>query len=345
MARLAFPLRRAGALAVITLLLPSCGGRSDIGSTSTGDAGVESGTEGGADATPDAPVDVIYDHVNDISGCNPDTCGGCCDDQGNCRTGLETEACGIGGFACVDCGAINAACNAGTHQCGPPQSCGPMTCPDGCCTDGVCVDGTSEDACGTGGAICTQCKAGTACDPVSRICVDAQKCGPWSCDGCCDAYGACNWGGEDWACGSGGQLCVDCLAFNDSCDPDTFTCSSPETCAPWNCQGCCTNTYPSTCVDGTEQWQCGHGGEACLPCAPGQTCEWLPSGGGTCGGAPPPPPVDAGPGCGPWNCNGCCTPNGQCRPGKGNKRCGAGGEICEDCTEQNLVCENGDCVP
>jgi hypothetical protein len=87
----------------------------------------------------------------------------------------------------------------------------------------------------------------------------------------------------------------------------------------------------------------------CSSCYPGETCAWQPWGGGVCtsypdGGLPPDGGVpDAMPVCGPWNCEGCCTPAGQCRPGLSNQRCGRSGEVCENCAVQNLVCVDGDC--
>lgn len=583
MVRLAWTRNRSWLVAIPAILLAACGGRSDLDFGEDG-GGVDGGPESGVETGPDAPHDVVYDHVNDINGCNPGTCGGCCDEVGNCRTGLESTACGIGGYACVDCASFNATCNATTHQCGSGTKCGPATCPNGCCDGDACVEGTSDWACGTGGQACATCPSdskcdpgikqcvtsqncgpwncsgccdaygqcnwggdawacgwggnacedcssmGMGCDPYSYACMPMQDCGPWNCDGCCDAYGYCNWGGDDWACGWGGgfcddcwsmgmtcdpyqnacvpqqdcgpwncdgccdawgycnwgmddwacggkgQACEDCSMYGGYCDPDIMACSlpvqcgpdncsgccdpysgecrygwdpwacgtggqvcmdcngpdqecswtssgggvcldtsgecgphncdgccdcqdptfpcqcmpgvepyacgsngqicqycgsgsqfcepsasggglcvsvpPPDDCGPWNCPGCCTNTYPSKCVEGLEPWQCGSEGQICETCAPNEYCDWMPWGGGACvtggypDGGPPPPPIDAGPGgCGPWNCNGCCTPNGQCRPGKSDQRCGSGGEICENCAVQNLTCYDGDCVP
>lgn len=618
------------------VLLTACGARSSM---DLEDYEWDSGAGGDAasDAPTDSPQDVIYDHVNDINGCNPSTCGGCCDENGECRTGMEQSACGIGGYQCVNCAAFNATCNAATHQCGAATECNAATCPSGCCDGNSCVPGTSNASCGRGGQACVSCPSngycdpglqqcvgtgscspsncsgccdqwgncnwggdswacgmggvicsdcgmsglicdmqtytctnpgscgpdncpgccdswgycnwggddwacgwggqycndcwsmGMSCDPYQQACVQQSECGPWNCNGCCDYYGNCNWGGDDWACGWGGQYCEDCGSMGTSCDPyqqvclqqecgpwncsgccdyygycnwggddwacgingqycedcsmyggycdqyamaceipsqcgpdncagccdpysnecrygyDAWACGSggqvcqdctlpnmqclasstgggmclstspscgphncagccdcsdpngqcacvegflpyacghdgqvcqqcmgsnqfcepegaggtcttsgqPEDCGPWNCAGCCTNSYPQQCVEGTQSWQCGNSGQLCQSCAPGQSCEWLPWGGGQCGGmypdSGPPPPfdgglVDAGAGCGPWNCAGCCTPSGQCRPGTSNGRCGTGGETCENCNAQNLQCVNGDCM-
>ena len=451
MIRLALRTNRAWLLVISGLLLTACGARSTMELSEYDDAG----TEGGFDAKADVLGDVIYDHVNDINGCNPDTCGGCCDDEGDCRTGVEVSACGIGGYACVNCSSFNATCNASNHQCGATQACGPATCPNGCCDDkGTCVSGTNDSACGTGGQACSWCPPDSACDPYYQQCVGMQECGPWNCSGCCDYYGSCNWGGESWACGVGGNYCQDCSSMGLSCDPYSYSCQQTEECGPWNCDGCCdyygycnwggddwacgwggnycddcwsmgavcdpyqaacipqqdcgpwncdgccdaygycnwggdnwacgmkgdacndcsmsggycdpdmmmcqygedcgpwncggccTNTYPSYCVDGYQPWECGNSGNLCESCYPGQTCDPQPWGGGACGGYYVDGGVaDSGSGCGPWNCNGCCTPGGQCRPGTSNNRCGQGGEICENCATQNLICENGNCGP
>ena len=439
MMRLAWTTNPSWLVAISAILLAACGGRSDL-EFGEGDGGTESGVETGAD--------VVYDHVNDTNGCNPNTCGGCCDESGNCRAGLESVACGIGGYDCVDCTAFNASCNASNHQCGPAEACGPTTCPNGCCDGNKCVDGTSDWACGTGGQACVGCSMYSTCDPEMQqcvesqecgswncegccdangecqwggdawacgiggmkcancsemglscdpdsytcageacgpwncggccdasgqclwggtdsacgwggtfcedcssagmtcdtnqfVCVEQQECGPWNCEGCCDAYGQCYWGGDDWACGGGGVYCDDCTSYGGVCDPTVMACVLPSDCGFWNCAGCCTDTYPSECVDGTHSWGCGTGGDICETCSPNQYCESQPWGGGACVGNM----VDAGTACGPENCDGCCTHNGQCRPGKSDHRCGTGGESCVNCSASNLSCDDGICVP
>ncbi|HEX8438962.1 MAG TPA: hypothetical protein VF697_27885, partial [Archangium sp.] len=55
--------------------------------------------------------------------CGPSSCGGCCTASGRCERGAEVSACGVGGQACVDCGAQG--------SCGQDGRCmGPAT-PDG----------------------------------------------------------------------------------------------------------------------------------------------------------------------------------------------------------------------
>ncbi|MFW5739211.1 MAG: hypothetical protein ACOC1F_02475, partial [Myxococcota bacterium] len=329
MVRFAWMKNRVWGLAVSAILLAACGGRSDL-RFDDGDAGPDAALDGSPDAPNDSPIDspgdVIYDHVNDINGCNPDTCGGCCDDAGNCRTGLESSACGIGGYACVDCTAFNAGCNASTHQCGNAQQCGKATCADGCCDDDVCRPGTEHGACGTGGMECMACPDGFACDPASQKCVAAGECDPWNCSGCCDAYGQCNWGGEAWACGSEGSWCQDCSAKGQSCDPYSFTCTSGEECGPWNCNGCC-DAY-GYCNGGGDDWACGWGGGPCDDCwSMGLTCDPYQQ---TC---------MAQEECGPWNCDGCCDYYGYCNWGMDDWACGGGGQLCDDCTMMGGYCD------
>lgn len=55
--------------------------------------------------------------------CGPSSCGGCCTAGGRCERGVEVSACGVGGQACVDCGAQGA--------CGQDGRCKGVTPPDG----------------------------------------------------------------------------------------------------------------------------------------------------------------------------------------------------------------------
>lgn len=307
--------RRIWLLLASTTLIAGCGARSEMGLDDLEDAG----TEGGTDAPFDTISDVVYDHVNDINGCNPATCGGCCDKTGTCRTGLETSACGMGGYECVDCGAFNASCNSATHTCGASTPCNASTCPNGCCTAaGVCVDGSSNAACGTSGQACATCPSGTNCDPSWHTCVGSQDCGPWNCGGCCDLWGNCNWGGDTWACGMGGGFCQDCGSQGLSCDPNSYTCTSTQDCGPWNCPGCCD--WYGYCNWGGDDWACGWGGNLCSDCwSMGMSCN------------PDQGACMTQQDCGPWNCDGCCDWNGQCQWGGEDWACGAKGQMCEDC--------------
>ncbi|MCC6748140.1 MAG: hypothetical protein IT371_10805 [Deltaproteobacteria bacterium] len=56
---------------------------------------------------------------------------------------------------------------------------------------------------------------------------------------------------------------------------------------------------------------------------------------------PEPPPSVAG--CGPHNCNGCCTAGGQCQEGGSDEVCGLGGVACVSCTASGGTCQGGTC--
>jgi hypothetical protein len=113
----------------------------------------------------------------------------------------------------------------------PPASvdavCGPSNCP-GCCDDaGVCQPGNTEAQCGEQGRACI------ACNPKFDLCApdpanpDGQVCfSPCDFKGCnyhcCLRTGACTSGVTDDACGSTGQLCVDCTTTGQVCDVVDF---------------------------------------------------------------------------------------------------------------------------
>lgn len=52
---------------------------------------------------------------------------------------------------------------------------------------------------------------------------------------------------------------------------------------------------------------------------------------------------EAGGGCGPTNCSGCCQPGGSCGAGNADTRCGRTGMVCIDCTASKTVCQLGKC--
>lgn len=231
--------------------------------------------------------------------CGPTTCKGCCDAQGLCRFGTESDACGLGGIGCDDCAAKNEGCVDGACE-GPPPVCGPGNC-GGCCTAaGQCVPGTSDGACGLAGAPCQSCSAsGKVCTQPGNYCAFFPSCGPFTCpSGCCDAQGKCQNGHSNGACGTSGQACKDCTATGQSCAPQGFCYSGPH-CGPENCAGCCTAT--GNCVSGATGGACGQFGKLCDNCnAKGQTCiSQVCSSGSTCPAAYPgctpdaltPPPV------------------------------------------------------
>ncbi|MEZ4462448.1 MAG: C2 domain-containing protein [bacterium] len=115
---------------------------------------------------------------------------------------------------------------------------------------------------------------------------------------------------------------------------------------PEVCTGCYVN---GECKAGNERLSCGSGGNACVMCAEGDTCE-----DGVC---------TSPRNCTPANCNGCCDANDQCITGNQASACGAGGAACEarldgtGCIDQRCVgaetcgpdncagcCDNGVCV-
>ena len=123
-------------------------------------------------------------------------CAGCCDATDTC-VAPSRERCGGGGVSCFPCppsladGCGNGACTCGggpacdpvradvclngSCRCGGSAACAPGSeCVDGqcrctassclgCCAQNQCLPGTANQACGTGGAACTQCGSGTSC--------------------------------------------------------------------------------------------------------------------------------------------------------------------------------------
>jgi hypothetical protein len=101
--------------------------------------------------------------------------------------------------------------------------CGPANC-DGCCDDAaVCQAGDAQAVCGVKGRACV------GCDPRLEVCLpdprypDSQVCfSPCDFRGCnyhcCLPTGECVAGDNDDACGSTGQLCVNCAATGQVCD-------------------------------------------------------------------------------------------------------------------------------
>lgn len=201
--------------------------------------------------------------------CGPDTCAGCCDGDGNCRTGNERAFCGVGGHACRIC--VDGRCEANVCVF---DHCDAANCPTGCCMpDGVCLPGTDTVACGTGGASCQACTEGY-CE--ENRCIFDELCGPLNCAGCCDTDGLCRAGTQQTACGRDGEECIDC--GNETCQAGE--CTTQPTCGPHNCAGCCDAA--GVCHTGDENTACGAGGNACLSCGT-QVCE--------AGGCVDPPPA------------------------------------------------------
>jgi len=294
--------------ALATLGLASGCGRSDLTNYVFGDGGGGDSGDGGA--------------------CNPTTCPtGCCDGSGICQNGTDLTACGFGGGACNNCQAQGFDfCDPQIKACGNIQpACDATTCMAGCCTlfDGqnACVSGVSSLACGTGGAMCTDCtQNGKVCDPTSQACVSAP-CGPNNCKGCC-AGATCVGTESDSQCGIGGLACTNCTALSEFCNQSTGNCvSTPPLCNPTNCStGCCAGDI---CVTSEGDTQCGLNGAACTDCtATSETCQ-----SGVCGAT-----------CTTKTCPGCCQSN-TCFGGFLNTRCGSGGAACVDCTATSTTCD------
>jgi hypothetical protein len=93
------------------------------------------------------------------------------------------------------------------------------------------VIGTQDNACGGGGAACSDCTGGgQSCQ--GRVCVD--KCGPSNCAGCCTGGNLCALGFANGACGQGGVACTNCTAVGSTCNAlvSPRVCSNQQTTCP-----------------------------------------------------------------------------------------------------------------
>jgi hypothetical protein len=265
------------------------------------------GSCGGDDASPGA--------------CGPSNCQGCCDSNGACinaTTSVSTAAtCGLGGAACVACGADERCANG---QCAS-EPCGPDNC-TGCCQNNQCIETTGDAACGSGGTVCVTCSSDEQC--VAGAC-KAKPCGPITCASGCCFNGACLPGTNSGACGTGGSTCQDCapgICENQQCK--SVTCDA-TTCA----SGCCT--AQGACVPGTSEAACGTGGGACKTCGNTEACKnqvCTPTS-STCNASSCP--------------NGCCDSQGNCAAGNTNSACGTGGNPCSTCGSSQ-ACVSGKCT-
>ena len=200
--------------------------------------------------------DVGVRHEQDVSTL---PCFGCIDENGDCLSGDEQDACGEGGEDCEPCGEGTVCEDDG--QCVEPPSCSPDTC-EGCCdADSICQDGEALEACGTGGAGCSACPTVASC--VDGLCV--LGCGADNCDGCCNADGDCVAMPSDAACGANGGACVDCTATGASCGGGACVAVDCQA----TCTGCCAGDM---CVDPVTAAQCGSGGGSCVACSGDQMC-------------------------------------------------------------------------
>ncbi len=248
-------MRPFGAMAFLVLVL-GCGrsGLLDDGTTTPGD-GAPGGEPADSSAPPpaddasapeDATVlpaedvflpppppppppfdeDVSVEPMEDVSvppgGCSYATCSGCCDSNGGCHQGSDTQACGGQGEQCSVC---NQLCVDGICL-NLDSDCGPSNCTGCCLGNDVCTDGLHAGACGTGGMQCESCNPSTGGGKcVAKGAVMGGSCAfPTSaaCDdticpmGCC-VGDLCVQGTQDIACGSGGVGCQDCTTNGRTC--------------------------------------------------------------------------------------------------------------------------------
>lgn len=158
--------------------------------------------------------------------CGPLSCGGCC--LGDiCATGAQNTACGVNGQQCQNCLNQFPARTCQSGSCQQMPQCNQFTCPNGCCQGNTCVSGTQDKACGGGfggfdagfpgfpGQQCQDCTLfGETCQ--NRTC--QPKCGPFNCNGCCNAAGNCVGGISSNACGQFGGSCDNCTSRNTFCN-------------------------------------------------------------------------------------------------------------------------------
>jgi hypothetical protein len=154
-------------------------------------------------------------------------------------------------------------------------------------------------------------------------CVQATKCGPCTCAGCCD-IDICWTGYTDELCGWGGGLCEVCRDNNGICRAGGCIYGCEAT-----CDGCCDQN--GTCQTGFDRRACGREGYPCQDCGATGSCNLIK---GYCDGSAPPCVYD--------NCGGmglgCCDGTGLCVDGKTDTNCGINVYKCEDCTATGKRC-------
>ncbi len=327
-------------------LAVGCGGHANSGSTpapadasagTTFDAStsrVDAGTvadagvsQAGIDASTslvDAPA---LEPTSDAAAqCGPANCNGCCSGT-MCLAGTGATACGEKGLQCADCAAAGATC---TSDAGTGATCvnpAPCACTNGCCdANGNCQPGSSDTQCGnqTTCADCTvyglQCNNLTCGTPF-----DGGACNGLTCPtGCCDfTTGVCQQGLTNMVCGNFGAFCQNCVDKGEICSSQQCMPTDGGIACAFNCKGCC-DTNGSCSLSGSDT-ECGRGGLPCVDCTKvGNVCM-----DGLCFGA------DGGQPCSEICDNGCCDPNGNCRPGFLDTQCGGRGDACQDCTSLN----------
>jgi hypothetical protein len=238
-------------------------GTCEGGSTPTDVISQEDATvDPGEDTTVDPGDDTSVDPKDTVGpGKCEDNCNGCCD-NGSCMPGNTDEACGVGGTACLACGAENY-CGASGCEPIPTEDCG-STC-DGCCSENLCLPGTTNGNCGIGGEECIPCPMGFACQAGACEEEAQQEC--WEfCPGCC-MNGSCWSGDKNYACGLNG---VECMTCGDGELCIDLVCEVQQIDECWaTCDGCCIG---ESCMLGDENDACGLGGEECFMCPAGSEC-------------------------------------------------------------------------
>ena len=189
--------------------------------------------------------------------------------------------------------------------------CNPSTC-FGCCLDDVCEGGKTEAACGTKGAECSVCAAGSYCVAAACLVIDIDggtpdAGAPCECTGsCCLADGGCAPSNDALACGGTGTWCAPCGAG--------LRCEGGA-CVAQSCGGCFDPL--GNCHSGDAHDACGAGGGLCQTCGADQDCSANACHFTSC---------DA------TNCRfGCCQPDNTCVTSTSDTACGTNGAACVAC--------------
>ncbi|MBZ5637609.1 MAG: hypothetical protein LAO51_02510 [Acidobacteriia bacterium] len=319
--------------------------------------------------------------VNGACVCNTASCPtGCC--SGTTCTTPSVSACGIGGVACLACGADADSCVDGACQCGSAPACGAgqrcsngtcvcdsVSCPNGCCSGSVCTT-PSVSACGTGGGACVTCDAITANSCVNGVCQcgsgpacsagqqcvnGACVCNATSCaSGCCSGT-TCTAPPNPSACGIGGAACFDCGLTGDACLGGVCRCDGGSACGSG--QRCFNGTCicdpiscPLGCCSGTtcatpSASACGIGGVGCVNC--GMVADSCVDGvcrcdGGSACGAGQ-QCVNGACACSATSCPAGCCSGTTCTAPPDPSACGIGGAACIDCGLTGDACVGGVC--
>lgn len=299
--------------------------------------------------------------------CNAESCpAGCC--EGAACQLRAFEHCGTSGATCVACSELtsNSCTSDGECQCGGGPPCQPgqnclsgvcvcdaVSCSSGCCFGDECME-PSVEHCGVDGATCAICDPlkADACGPMGSCrCGDGPVAGPGQrcfegeriCDdvscptGCCADNNCENQSLE--TCGAFGAECSSCetdradhcldgvclCGENPQCDPGQRCEAGVCLCDSLSCTGCCSG---SSCLIGESASACGVGGNECVDCPIGDTCEL-----GVCSS------------CNPTNCgDGCCL-GAVCMTPSSFDACGFGAEACTVCSSSGAdACSStGDC--